>query len=140
VRRLVPSLPLCRQCEHGAISRWIRQDRPFLVDEPDVSICPNDLIKRLAGAPAEGAVVVEEGDDVHQALRVATHGRSRIVQNHLRIESLREGSVAKAAEAEEKSCGTHAKKEPTAGCRPSEKWRCPCMNVSLVHDLPACFR
>ena len=135
--RLVLALRLCRQREHGAVPRCIRQDRPFLVDKADVSVGPDDFIQRLAGTPAEGAVVVEEGDNVQRALRVAAHRRSRIVQDHLRIEILREGSVAKAAETQEKSCGTHAEKELTAGCRPAEKWRRPCMFVSLVHDRPA---
>jgi len=140
VRSLILALPLCGQREHSAVPRCIRQDGPFLVDEPNVSIGLHDVTQRLAGLAAEGAIVVEKGDDVERALRVAAQRRSRIVQHHLWIEILREGSVAKGAEAQEKSRSTHTEKELAAGCRAVEKWCCPCVVASLVHDCPACCR
>jgi hypothetical protein len=59
------------------------QNRPVLVDEADVAVGLDDLLKTRCRLLAIGTVVVEEIHDGEIALGISGHRRVRIVQDHV---------------------------------------------------------
>ena len=80
-----------REGELGAVDGGVAENRPILVDEADAPVRLHQPEKVGLSLLAEGAVVIEEGDDGQVALRVARDRRLRVIEDGVLVDALGEG-------------------------------------------------